>query len=59
MKVGDRAADDGLLQLFCCLGIVGKHVFIEDVPKEEEQGTDVELERNALKRVFSADMGDN
>ena len=33
---------DGALQLSDCLGIISMHVFIEDVQKEEVQGTDVE-----------------
>ena len=32
-------ADDGVLQLFDCLEIVGIDVFIEEGPKEEVQGT--------------------
>ena len=34
-------ADDGVLQLFDCLEIVGIDVFIEEIPKEEVQGTDI------------------
>ena len=34
--------DNGTLQLFDCLGIISMHVFIEEVQKEEVQGTDVE-----------------
>ena len=35
-------ADDGIIQLFDCVEIVGIAVFIEEVQKEEVQGTDIE-----------------
>ena len=34
-------ADDGVPRLFDCLELVGIDVFIEEVPKEEVQGTDI------------------
>ena len=34
-------AGDGVLQLFDCLEIVGIDVFIEEVPNEEAQGTNI------------------
>ena len=34
-------ADDGVVQLFDCVAIVGIDVFIQEVPKEEVQGTDI------------------
>ena len=43
-------ADDGVLQLFDCLEIVGIDVFIEEVPKEV-QGTDIGV-RNAHSGLF-------
>ena len=45
-------ADDGVLQLFDCLEIVGLDVFIDEVLKEEVQVADIGLERNALSRLF-------
>ena len=41
MNAGDEFVDDGVLQLFDCLTIVVRGVFIEEVPKEEAQRTDV------------------
>ena len=45
-------ADDGDLQLFDFLEIVGIYIFIEEVQKEEVQGTDFRCERNGLRKLF-------
>ena len=47
-----KFGNDGVLQLFDYHEIVGIDVFIEEVPKEEVQGTDVGREWNALSWLF-------
>ena len=46
---------DVVFQHFDSLGITGIDVFIEEAPKEEVQGTDVEWQRDALQRAVTAD----